>query len=89
MGMAVLLVMVAFGTLVFRVDWGPFGYFLLLGVVASFWTAAFFALFHALVRNRNQAGALGAPDHPGLQPVRRLDDEPGDRCRRPSGRSGS
>lgn len=61
MGLAVLLVMVAFGTLVFRVSWGPFGYFLLLAVVAAFWTAAFFALFHALVRNRNQAGALGAP----------------------------
>jgi ABC-2 type transport system permease protein len=61
MGIAVLLVMVAAGTLVFRVHWGPFGYFLILGAVASFWTAAFFALFHALVRNRNQAGALGAP----------------------------
>jgi ABC-2 type transport system permease protein len=61
MGLAVLLIMVAFGTLVFRVGWGPFGYFLLLAVVAAFWTAAFFALFHALVRNRNQAGALGAP----------------------------
>lgn len=61
MGLAVLLVMVAFGTLAFRVGWGPFGYFLLLAVVAAFWTAAFFALFHALVRNRNQAGALGAP----------------------------
>jgi ABC-2 type transport system permease protein len=61
MGLTVLLVMVAFGTLVFRVGWGPFGYFLLLAVVAAFWTAAFFALFHALVRNRNQAGALGAP----------------------------
>jgi ABC-2 type transport system permease protein len=61
MGMAVLLVMVAAGTLVFRVHWGPFGYFLILGAVASFWTAAFFALLHALVRNRNQAGALSAP----------------------------
>jgi len=61
MGVAVLLVMVAAGSLAFRVTWGPFGYFLLLGVVASFWTAAFFALLHALVRNRNQAGALGAP----------------------------
>ena len=61
MGIAVLLVMVASGTLVFRVHWGPFGYFLLLGAVASFWTAAFFALLHALVRNRNQAGALSAP----------------------------
>lgn len=61
MGLAVLLVMVAFGTLVFRVGWGPFGYFLLLAVTAAFWTAAFFALFHALVRNRNQAGAIGAP----------------------------
>jgi ABC-2 type transport system permease protein len=43
------------------VKWGPFGYFLLLGAVASFWTSAFFALLHALVRNRNQAGALSAP----------------------------
>jgi ABC-type multidrug transport system permease subunit len=61
MGMAVLLVMVGVGTLIFRVKWGPFGYFLLLGAVASFWTAAFFALLHALFRNRNQAGALSAP----------------------------
>jgi ABC-2 type transport system permease protein len=61
MGMAVLLVMAGIGSLAFRVTWGPFGYFLLLGAVACFWTAAFFGLFHALVRNRNQAGALGAP----------------------------
>ncbi len=61
MGLAVLLVMVAFGALIFRVTWGPFGYVLVLGAAASFWTAAFFALFHALVRNRNQAGAVGAP----------------------------
>ena len=61
MGLAVLLVMVAFGTLAFRVAWGPLGSFLLLAAVAAFWTAAFFALFHALVRNRNQAGAIGAP----------------------------
>jgi len=60
-GMAVLLVMVALGTLIFRAKWGPFGYFLLLGAAVSFWTAAFFGFFHALVRNRNQAGALGAP----------------------------
>jgi ABC-2 type transport system permease protein len=61
MGMTVLLVMVAFGTLIFRAEWGPFGYFLLLGAAASFWTAAFFGFFHAIVRNRNQAGALAAP----------------------------
>jgi len=60
-GMIVLLVMIAAGTLVFRVNWGPFGYFLLLGAVASFWTAALFGLLHALFRNRNQAGALSAP----------------------------
>ncbi len=61
MGVIVLLVMVAAGSLVFRVDWGPFGWFLLLGAVASFWAAAFFGLLHALVRNRNQAGAFSAP----------------------------
>ena len=61
MGIVVLLVMVAAGTLVFRVAWGPFGWFLLLGAVASFWAAAFFALLHALARNRNQAGAFSAP----------------------------
>ena len=61
MGVVILLVMVAAGALIFRAKWGPLGYFLLLGAVASFWTAAFFALLHALVRNRNQAGALGAP----------------------------
>ncbi|HMA53029.1 MAG TPA: ABC transporter permease [Acidobacteriota bacterium] len=61
MGLFVLLLMAAFGTLAFGVTWGPFGSFLLLALTASFWTAAFFALFHALVRNRNQAGAIGAP----------------------------
>src|SRR5512143_476516 len=35
MGIAVLLVMVAAGTLVFRVHWGLFGYFLILGAAAS------------------------------------------------------
>jgi len=61
MGLAVLLVMVAVGTLIFRAYWGNFWVFLLLGIAASFWTAAFFGLFSALVRNRNQAGALSAP----------------------------
>jgi ABC-2 type transport system permease protein len=61
MGLIVLLVMAAAGTLIFRVEWGPFGYFLLLGAVASFWTAALFGLLHALFRNRNQAGAMSAP----------------------------
>ena len=61
MGMIVLLVMVAAGTLIFRADWGRFGYFLVLGAVACFWTAALFGLLHALFRNRNQAGALSAP----------------------------
>ncbi len=61
MGMIVLLVLVAAGSLVFRVTWGPFGYLLLLGAVACFWTAALFGLLHALFRNRNQAGALSAP----------------------------
>ena len=61
MGVIALLVMVAFGTLVFRVHWGPFGWFLLLCVTAAFWAAAFFALMNALVRNRNQADAISAP----------------------------
>jgi ABC-2 type transport system permease protein len=61
MGMAVLLVMVALGTLIFRANWGNFGDFLILGAAASFWTAAFFGFFSARVRNRNQAGAFGAP----------------------------
>lgn len=61
MGLAVLLVMVALGTLIFRARWGNFAYFLLLGAAACFWTAAFFGWFSALVRNRNQAGALSAP----------------------------
>jgi len=61
MGMAVLLVMVGVGSLIFRATWGPFGYFLLLGAAGSFWTASFFGLLHALFRNRNQAGALSAP----------------------------
>lgn len=61
MGLAVLLVMVVLGTLIFRAYWGNFAVFLVLGAAASFWTAAFFGFFSALVRNRNQAGALGAP----------------------------
>jgi ABC-2 type transport system permease protein len=61
MGVIILLVMVAVGTLVFRVNWGPFGWFLLLGAAAAFWCAAFFALMNALIKNRNQAGALSAP----------------------------
>lgn len=61
MGIVVLLVMVALGALFFKASWGPFGYFLLLGVTVSFWTAAFFGLFSARVKNRNQAGAFAAP----------------------------
>lgn len=61
MGLAVLLVMVALGTLIFRAYWGSFWNFLILGAAASFWTAAFFGFFSAMVKNRNQAGALGAP----------------------------
>jgi len=58
MGIVILLVMSGFGTLVFRVHWGPFGWYILLGATAAFWTASFFALMNALVRNRNQAGAI-------------------------------
>ncbi|HOW84841.1 MAG TPA: ABC transporter permease [Candidatus Aminicenantes bacterium] len=61
MGLAILMVMVALGSLIFRAEWGNLGYFLLLAAAASFWTAAFFGFFSALVKNRNQAGALGAP----------------------------
>ncbi|MBM3294742.1 MAG: ABC transporter permease [Candidatus Aminicenantes bacterium] len=61
MGLSILLVMAAFGTMVYNAHWGPFGYFLTLVVVVSFWSAAFFALMNALVRNRNQAGVLSAP----------------------------
>ncbi|MHB8055596.1 MAG: ABC transporter permease [Candidatus Aminicenantales bacterium] len=61
MGVVILLVMVAFGTLVFHIKWGPFGWTFLLGAVAAFWCAAFFALMNALIKNRNQAGALSAP----------------------------
>jgi ABC-2 type transport system permease protein len=61
MGMVVLLVMIGVGALIFRVQWGPLGYFFLLGAAAAFWTAAFFALLHALFRNRNQAGSISAP----------------------------
>jgi ABC-type multidrug transport system permease subunit len=61
MGMVVLLIMIGVGTLIFHVHWGPMGYFLLLGASAVFWIAAFFALLHALFRNRNQAGSFSAP----------------------------
>ncbi len=61
MGLVILLVMTAFGTLVYKTYGGPFGFYVVLGAVAAFWTAAFFALMNALVKNRNQANALSAP----------------------------
>jgi ABC-2 type transport system permease protein len=61
MGVAVLLVMTAAGSLLFGARWGNLAYYLVLGVTTAFWTSAFFACFYALVRNRNQAGAFGAP----------------------------
>jgi ABC-2 type transport system permease protein len=61
MGLIVLLIMVAVGSLIFHVAWGPFGYLLMLCIAAAFWCAALFALLHALFRNRNQAGAFSAP----------------------------
>lgn len=61
MGLIVLLVMAAFGALVYNAYWGAFGYFLALVLAASFWSAAFFALMNSLVRNRNQANTLSAP----------------------------
>ena len=61
MGFAVLVVMAVFGTLVFRASWGSPGYFLLLAAVTAFWTASFFALLNAFLKNRNQAGAVSAP----------------------------
>ncbi len=61
MGLAVLLTMVAAGSLLFGVRWGPLLYLLGLGMAASFFVAALFGLLHALFRNRNQAGAFSAP----------------------------
>ncbi|HPH44391.1 MAG TPA: ABC transporter permease [Candidatus Aminicenantes bacterium] len=61
MGFAILLVMAVFGTLVFKAYWGSPGYFLLLAAVTAFWTASFFALMNAFLKNRNQAGAISAP----------------------------
>ena len=61
MGLAVFLIMILMGRVLFGVTWSHFGYLLLLGAAICFWTAAFFALLFALFRNRNQAGAFGSP----------------------------
>ncbi|MCU0285762.1 MAG: ABC transporter permease, partial [Acidobacteria bacterium] len=61
MGLAVYIVIVVLGVLLFNIDWGNFLYLFLFVIVTCFWIASFFALLNSFFKNRNQAGALTAP----------------------------
>lgn len=61
MGIIVYAVIVVFGLLLFRIQWGNYFYLFIFVAVTSFWIAAFFALLNAFFKNRNQAGAWIAP----------------------------
>lgn len=61
MGSCVLLVMIAFGTLLFKISWGNIAYMLILSTATCFWISSFFALLNSFFRNKNQAGAFSAP----------------------------
>lgn len=61
MGIAVYLVIVLLGILLFKIDWGHYGYLFIFVTATCFWIASFFALLNSFFKNRNQAGALTAP----------------------------
>lgn len=61
MGIAVYVVVVIGGILVFRINWGNYFYLFLLVAVTCFWCASFFALMNGFFKNKNQAGAFLAP----------------------------
>jgi ABC-2 type transport system permease protein len=61
MGIAVYLVIVLFGLLVFKIDWGNYLYLFIFVTVTCAWIASFFALLNSFFKNRNQAGAFTAP----------------------------
>ena len=60
-GIAVYLIIVLAGILLFKMDWGNYLYLFIFVTVTCFWIASFFALLSSLFKNRNQAGALTAP----------------------------
>jgi len=61
MGIIVLVLIVAAGSLFFSISWGNYGVLFLLSAVTCFWIAAFFALLDSFFKNRNQAGSFTAP----------------------------
>lgn len=61
MGIAVYLVIVLLGVLLFKMDWGNYLYLFIFVTVSCFWIASFFALLNSFFKNRNQAGAFTAP----------------------------
>ncbi|MCP5102249.1 MAG: ABC transporter permease [bacterium] len=61
MGIAVFLVMVVLGILLFNISWGNYFFLFVFAAAACFWIAAFFALLNSFFKNRNQAGAFSAP----------------------------
>lgn len=61
MGIAVYVVVVVGGVLIFGIDWGNYLYLFILVAVTCFWCASFFALLNGFFKNKNQSGAILAP----------------------------
>jgi ABC-2 type transport system permease protein len=61
LGMAVCLLAMAVGTLLFGIDWGNLLLQLALVAAACLCCAAMFAMLNAFFRNKNQAGAFASP----------------------------
>lgn len=61
MGIAVCLVIVLVGILLFNIDWGNYLYLFIFVTVTNFWIASFFALLNSFFKNRRQSGAFTAP----------------------------
>lgn len=61
MGTIALLLIIAFGSLIFNIFWGNIFYLIVFTGITCFWIASFFALLNSFFKNKNQAGALTAP----------------------------
>ena len=61
MGIAVCLVIVLVGILLFNIDWGNYLYLFIFVTMTNFWIASFFALLNSFFKNRRQSGAFTAP----------------------------
>ncbi|MBN1196402.1 MAG: ABC transporter permease [Candidatus Aminicenantes bacterium] len=61
MGLVILGLMAAMGSVVLAIRWGNFFYFLVLGGAVLAALCGLFALFYAFFRNRNQAGVITSP----------------------------